>query len=45
MQAKANSIEADAGGEVWKGELMASVPLGLQNRWRIWKILELVSGE
>lgn len=45
LQAKANSIRADGGGEPLKGKLMSSVPLGLWNRWRIWKVLERISEE
>lgn len=45
LQAKANSIGADGGGEPLKGKLMSSVPLGLWNRWRICKVLELISEE
>ena len=44
LTVKANSIGADdVGGESQKENLMASVPLGLRNRWRIWKILQLVN--
>lgn len=39
---KAKSISADVGGEPQIGKLMSSVPPGLKNRWRIWKILEHV---
>lgn len=37
---KANMISADEGGEDEGNQKHASVPLGLKNRWRIWKILQ-----
>ena len=46
LKAKANSIGADdIGGEPRQEKLMSLVPLGLRNRWRIWKILEHISEE
>lgn len=45
LRVKANSIGADAGGEPRKRKLMSSVPLGLENRWRIWKVLEHIDEE
>ena len=42
LKVKANSIGADVGGESQTEQLVSSVPLGLRNRWRIWKILELL---
>ena len=46
LKMKANSIGADIGNEVQRGDgAMASVPLGLLNRWRIWKILERIAKE
>lgn len=37
---KADLISADEGGEDEGKKKLASVPLGLKNRWRIWKILQ-----
>lgn len=37
---KANMISADEGGEEEGNKKLASAPLGLKNRWRIWKILQ-----
>ena len=37
---KANMISADEGGEDEGNKKLASAPLGLKNRWRIWKILQ-----
>lgn len=45
LKLKANSIGADVGAEPRKGKLMSSVPLGLKNRWRIWKVLEHIDEE
>ena len=45
LKVKANNIRADVGGESQTEQLMSSVPLGLRNRWRIWKVLELVDEE
>ena len=45
LKVKANSIGSDGGGEPRQGKLMASVPIGLWNRWRIWKVLEHISEE
>ena len=45
LKVKANSIGADGGGEPRTGKLLASVPPGLWNRWRIWKVLEHISEE
>lgn len=41
LKVKANSI----GGESQMEQLMSSVPLGLRNRWRIWKLLEFLDEE
>ncbi len=38
---KGSSI--DDGGEENRKKKFSSVPLGLKNRWRIWKILESIS--
>ena len=46
LKAKANSVGADdIGGESRQENSMSLVPLGLRNRWRIWKILEHISEE
>ncbi|CAD6586962.1 MAG: hypothetical protein ASARMPRED_002896 [Alectoria sarmentosa] len=45
LKEKANSISADEGGEPQEEKLMSSVPLGLKNRWRIWKVLEHILEE
>lgn len=45
LNVKANSVGDDLGGESRNGKLMSSVPLGLRNRWRIWKVLEYISKE
>ena len=37
---KANMISADEGGEEEGNKKLVSAPLGLKNRWRIWKILQ-----
>lgn len=37
---KADMISADEGGEQTENKKLASAPLGLKNRWRIWKILQ-----
>lgn len=37
---KADMISADEGGEEEDKKRVASAPLGLKNRWRIWKILQ-----
>lgn len=37
---KADMISADEGGEEEDKKTLASAPLGLKNRWRIWKILQ-----
>lgn len=37
---KADMISADEGGEEEGNKKLASAPLGLKNRWRIWKILQ-----
>ena len=40
---KSNMISADEGGEEEGNKKLASAPLGLKNRWRIWKILHGIS--
>lgn len=45
LKVKAKSISADVGGEPRKEKLIFSAPLGLVNRWRIWKVLEHVGEE
>ena len=45
LKVRAKDIGADAGGEPQRAKLMSAVPLGLRNRWRVWKILEHVSEE
>ena len=45
LKVKANSIGAEVGGESQMEQLMSSVPLGLRNRWRIWKVLDLLDEE
>ena len=37
---KADMISADEGGVEEGNKKLASAPLGLKNRWRIWKILQ-----
>lgn len=37
---KANMMSADEGGVEEGNKQLASAPLGLKNRWRIWKILQ-----
>lgn len=37
---KADLISVDEGGEDEGNKKLASAPLGLKNRWRIWKILQ-----
>ena len=37
---KADMMSADEGGEENEKKRLASAPLGLKNRWRIWKILQ-----
>ena len=37
---KADMMSADEGGGDNNGKKLASTPLGLKNRWRIWKILQ-----
>ena len=44
LKKKANSINFDGGDGIQMGKAMSVVPLGLKNRWRIWKILENVVG-
>ena len=46
LKMKANSISANVGGGTERGDVaMSLVPPGLINRWRIWKILELIAEE
>lgn len=37
---KVDMISADEGGGQMEDKKLASAPLGLKNRWRIWKILQ-----
>lgn len=37
---KVDMISADEGGGQMEDNKLASAPLGLKNRWRIWKILQ-----
>lgn len=37
---KADMMSADEGGEESEKKKLASAPIGLKNRWRIWKILQ-----
>ena len=37
---KADMMSADEGGEGNEKKKLASAPIGLKNRWRIWKILQ-----
>ena len=39
---KADLISADESGEEQETKPLASVPLGLKNRWRIWKVLKQI---
>ena len=46
LKSKADSIRADISSELQKGDVgIPSVPPGLLNRWRIWKMLELIAEE
>lgn len=40
LLAKADLICADEGGSDDQQKKLAALPLGLKNRWRIWKILD-----
>ena len=40
LNVKANSEDYIQGGAAGKEEPMSLVPLGLRNRWRIWRVLE-----
>ena len=37
---KVDMMSADEGGEENENKRLASAPIGLKNRWRIWKILQ-----
>ena len=45
LNEEVSNISAEEGGDPQDGKMMAVVPLGLKNRWRIWKILEHINEE